>query len=44
MIEVGRERKSVMFDIFNMPPACQHKAWDNHVAALYKLHQKAISE
>ena len=41
---VGREGMSVMCDIFNMPPPCQHKAWDNYVAALYEAHKKVISE
>ena len=33
-----------MCDIFNMPPPCHHKAWDNHVAALHKAHKKAVAE
>ena len=42
---VGREAMSVMCDIFNMPPPpCHHKAWDQHVAALYVAHKKAVAE
>ena len=41
---VGREAMSVMCDIFSMPPPCHHKAWDQHVAALYVAHKKAVVE
>jgi hypothetical protein len=45
---VGREAMSVMCDIFSMPPPppppCHHKAWDQHVAALYAAHKKAVVE
>ncbi|CAB3995832.1 Hypothetical predicted protein [Paramuricea clavata] len=41
---VGREGMSVMCDIFNIPPPCHHKALDNHVAALYETHEKAVAE
>ena len=41
---VGREGMSVMCDTFNMPPPCHHKAWDNHVAALYQAHKKAVAD
>jgi hypothetical protein len=41
---VGREAMSVMSDIFNMPTPCQHKAWDNHVSALYDAHKKVVDE
>jgi hypothetical protein len=27
-----------------MPPPCHHKAWDQHVAALYVAHKKAVAE
>ena len=39
---VGREAMSVMCDIFNMPPPCHHKVWDQHVAALYVARKKAV--
>ena len=41
---VGREGMSVLCDVFNMPPPCHHKAWDNHVAALYEAHKQAVAE
>ncbi|CAB4026151.1 THAP domain-containing 2, partial [Paramuricea clavata] len=41
---VGREGMSVLCDIFNMPHPCHHKAWDNHVAALYEAHKQAVAE
>ena len=41
---VGREAMSAMCDIFNMPPPCHHKAWDQHVAALYLAHKKTVAE
>ena len=43
-VGVGREAMSVMCDIFNMPPPCHHKAWDQHVAALYVAHKKTVAE
>jgi hypothetical protein len=30
--------------LVNMPPPCHHKALDNHVAALYETHEKAVAE
>ena len=41
---VAREGMSVTCDIFNMPPPCHRKAWDNHVPALYEAHKKVISK
>jgi hypothetical protein len=41
---VGREGMSVLCDVFNMPPPCHHKAWDNYVAALYEAHKQAVAE
>ena len=41
---VGRDGISVMCDIFNMPPPCHPKAWQNIVTALYNAHTKVVSE
>ena len=43
-IGVGRKAISVMCDILNMPPPCNHSAWDNHVDALYEAHKKAVTD
>ena len=41
---VGREAMSVMCGVLNMPPPCNHSAWDKHMAALHKAHKEVVDE